>query len=194
MARIVYAELCQVQPGCVYTICGGYRRGKPESNDLDIVFTHPQPGVDRGLCKKLVNRLSERGLVTHVMHLSSFRSPTALRKSHWDTLEKALTVFRLPRSSPFYKDNGSGKALNRRVDLIFAPVEVYWCAVIGWTGSTMFQRDIRLWTRDKKGWKFDSSGLTRLADSSPVLAKSELDVFQLCGLEWVDPTMRNADA
>ena len=27
-------------PHCKFTICGGYRRGKDESNDVDIVITH----------------------------------------------------------------------------------------------------------------------------------------------------------
>ncbi|TDL20099.1 Nucleotidyltransferase [Rickenella mellea] len=188
MCRIVTAELEQIQTGCIHTIVGGYRRGKPESNDVDIVFTHPEKGKDRGLCQKLVDRLRQRGMVTHVMHLSSFRAPNSMKRSHWDSLEKSLTVFVLPPSSPFYSGT------RRRLDLIFAPAEVYWCAVIGWTGSTMFQRDLRKWTKDKRGWKFDSSGMVRLSDSSPVLAKSELEIFELCGLEWVDPTLRNADA
>lgn len=59
-------------------------------------------------------------------------------------------------------------------------------------------------------WKFDSSGMyayfslfaiatlliaarTRLSDSSLIHARSEREVFELCGLEWVDPTLRNAD-
>ncbi|KLO18882.1 Nucleotidyltransferase [Schizopora paradoxa] len=190
IARCVYAELCVVQKGCAYTITGGYRRGKLMSNDVDIVFTHPTPMVDRGLCKKLVERLRSRRMVSHVMHLSSFRAPSALRKSQWDTLEKALTVFRLPPETKFYD---GGKRIHRRVDLIFAPVEVYWCAVIGWTGSTMFERDLRQWTKDKRGWKFDSTGIVKLSNSEPVLATSERHVFELCGLEWIDPTMRNAD-
>ena len=120
------------------------------SNDVDIVFTHPAGGKDRGLCKRLVERLRVKGMVTHVMRrldserfevvgllmlssdLSSFRSPTSLRKAHWDTLEKSLTVFRLPKSSPFWKDNGNGVALHRRLDLICSPADVYWCAIIGW--------------------------------------------------------------
>jgi len=190
IARCVYAELCVIQEGCAYTITGGYRRGKSMSNDVDIVFTHPTPGVDRGLCKRLVQRLKSRGMVSNVMHLSSFRAPHRIRKSQWDSLEKALTVFRLPPETKFYD---GGRRIHRRVDLIFAPVEVYWCAVIGWTGSTMFERDLRQWTKDNRGWKFDSSGMVQLSNSEPVLATSERHVFELCGLEWIDPTMRNAD-
>ena len=31
-----------------------------------------------------------------------------------------------------------------RVDLICALPETYWTTVVGWTGGTMFQRDLRL--------------------------------------------------
>ena len=81
-----------------------------------------------------------------------FHSHDPLRSHHWDSLEKALTVFIPP-----------GETTRRRVDLIFAAPEVYWTAVMGWcvagvwswriwslisenlnrTGSMMFERDLR---------------------------------------------------
>ena len=65
--------------------------------------------------------------------LSGFHEYDALRTAQWDSLEKALTVYRAP-------NNGR----HRRVDLICALPETYWTAVVGWTGGTMFQRDLRL--------------------------------------------------
>ncbi|CDO72632.1 hypothetical protein BN946_scf184985.g51 [Trametes cinnabarina] len=165
-----------------------HRRGKPESNDVDIVFTHPDAEKVKGLCKRFVRKLHQRGMVTHVMHLSGFHGHNPLRTTHWDSLEKALTVFILPQSSPFYRGT------RRRLDLIFAPPQVYWTAVIGWSGSIMFQRDLRQWAKDKLGMKFDSSGITRRYDSKEIHPKTEKEVFDLFGLEWVDPTWRNADA
>ncbi|KAH9915905.1 Nucleotidyltransferase [Fomitopsis serialis] len=188
MERIVMAELAELEPGCVSTIVGGYRRGKPESNDVDIVFTHPDAGVMKGLCKRFVRRLYERGMVSHVMHLSGFHGHNPLRTTHWDSLEKALTVFTLPNSSQIH--NG----IRRRLDMIFAPPEVYWTAVIGWSGSIMFQRDLRQWAKDKLAMKFDSSGITRRYDSKMFFPKTEKEAFDLLGLEWVAPEWRNADA
>ncbi|KAI9068611.1 Nucleotidyltransferase [Trametes sanguinea] len=187
MGRVVMKELNELEPGCVSTIVGGHRRWKPESNDVDIVFTHLDAEKVKGLCKRFVRKLHERGMVTHVMHLSGFHGHNPLRTTHWDSLEKALTVFILPPSSPFYKGT------RRRLDLIFAPPQVYWTAVIGWSGSIMFQRDLRQWAKDKLGMKFDSSGITRRYDSKEIYPKTEKEVFDLFGLEWVDPTWRNAD-
>ena len=58
-----------------------------------------------------------------------------LRQQHWDSLEKALTVFTLPASSPLYDGT------RRRLDLIFAPPEVYWTAVLGWCVFASFGCD-----------------------------------------------------
>lgn len=53
-------------------------------------------------------------------------------------LEQSFVVLRLP-------DDGARpvRRLRRRVDIIFAPFEVYWTAVLGWSGSQQFERDIR---------------------------------------------------
>ncbi|KAH9856763.1 Nucleotidyltransferase [Lenzites betulinus] len=187
MGRVVMRELDELQPGCVSTIAGGYRRGKLDSNDVDIVFTHPDANKVKGLCKRLVQRLHERGMVTHVMHLSGLHGHNPLRTTHWDSLEKSLTVFMLPSSSAHHT------GVRRRLDLIFAPPNIYWTAVVGWSGSIMFQRDLRQWAKDKHGMKFDSSGITRRYDSKEIYPKTEKEVFELLGLEWVDPTWRNAD-
>ncbi|KAK7057567.1 DNA-directed DNA/RNA polymerase mu [Favolaschia claudopus] len=189
MHDTVMAELEKLRPECSSTIVGGYRRGKAESNDVDIVITHPKlvSGSDQvmSLGQMLVNRLHERGLITHVMHLSGFHPPDALRTSNWDTLEKALTVFILPPVE-------GSRRVHRRLDLIFAAPEAYWTAITGWTGSKMFERDLRLWAKER-GMKFDSSGITRRRDSKQYFPRSEQEVFDVLGLQWIDPTLRNAD-
>jgi DNA polymerase IV len=130
---------------------GSYRRGKPASNDIDIVFTHGNAKSAKDLCARLVERLRSAGLVTHVMReyrlafilflpnaclphtdISGFHEPNVLRTTHWDSLEKALTVYRTP------KDGG-----HHQVDLICALPQTYWTAIVGWTGGIMFERDLR---------------------------------------------------
>jgi len=41
--------------------------------------------------------------------------------------------------------------------------------------------------------KFDSVALTRRHDARAFLPKSEEEVFEILGLPWIDPTMRNAN-
>lgn len=127
--RTIMRELSHIQKGCKSVIAGGYRRGKSQSSDVDIVVTHTDWNLGsqkvKGLCRKLVQRLHEQGFVTHVMHLSGFHEHNVLRTHHWDSLEKALTVFVWPH-------NSSRRRVYRRVDLIFAAPEVFWTAVVGW--------------------------------------------------------------
>lgn len=44
-----------------------YRRGKSESSDVDIVFRPPKDDQDIGLLRALYLRLSELGIITHVL-------------------------------------------------------------------------------------------------------------------------------
>ncbi|KAH9485502.1 DNA-directed DNA/RNA polymerase mu [Psilocybe cubensis] len=190
MHRIIMLELDKIQPGCVSTVVGGFRRGKPQSNDVDIVFSYPDlekgPSIIKGLCTRFTKHLYDHG--GSYPYLSSFHAHDALRTTHWDSLEKALTVFVLPNPG-----DEETKRLHRRLDLIFATPEAYWTAVIGWSGSKMFERDLRLWAKAEKGMKFDSSGINRRHDSKLFIPRSEEEVFNILGLDWIDPTMRNAD-
>ncbi|KAF8605482.1 Nucleotidyltransferase [Ceratobasidium sp. AG-I] len=187
IAERVYTELDAIQKGCEYTICGGHRRGKPFSNDIDIIFTHREPGLERHLCTRLVKRLQTIGVVKHVLQFSSYTSDREglhgrqkYSLACMDVLDKALVILKLPDST------------HRRVDLIFAPYTTYWTAIVGWTGSKQFERDIRIHAK-QKGLKFDSGGITQQRDSKPIIAYSEEAVFEALGLEYIEPEMRNAD-
>lgn len=85
IASCVLENLEAFIPNCEYTICGGsvtpttrrnvfgslpessYRRGKTQSSDVDIVFRPPKDDQDIGLLRALYLRLSELGIVTHVL-------------------------------------------------------------------------------------------------------------------------------
>ncbi|KAH7101561.1 Nucleotidyltransferase [Auriculariales sp. MPI-PUGE-AT-0066] len=182
IATAIGKELNEIEPGCVWEICGGYRRGKAESNDVDIVFTHPEARRIPGLCTRLVEKLKQAGLVTRSWsHLQTFHKPKPGQTPRLPGLDKSLLVFRM-----------SEKHLARRVDLIFAKPEVFWTAVVGWTGSIMFERDLRLWAA-KCGFKFNDSGILRLRDTKFIPVRSEREVFDVVGLEYIEPQWRNAD-
>lgn len=57
--------------------------------------------------------------------MSGYHPHNVFRTHHWDSLEKALTVFVLPCDS-------ARKQTYRRVDLIFATPGLFWTAVVGW--------------------------------------------------------------
>ncbi|KAI1785275.1 hypothetical protein LXA43DRAFT_1117586 [Ganoderma leucocontextum] len=156
--------LIKFNPRRVSTIAGGYMRGRPDSDDVDVVFTHSD-----------APRVRDSASSSYGGFMNA------------DSLEKALTVFTLPPSSLFH--NGAAR---RRLELIFTPPKIYSTTVLEWTASTMFQPDIRRWTKDKLWLKLDSLGITRRYDSKDFYPKTEKEVFGLFGPEWIDPTSRDA--
>ncbi|ELU45383.1 fingers domain of DNA polymerase lambda domain-containing protein [Rhizoctonia solani AG-1 IA] len=176
IANGVFGELSAVQLGCEYTICGGYRRGKPYSNDIDIVFTHPEVGTERHLCTKLVDRLktsdqsaytsNHEGTHGHQTRSACYpqtqRFPPSTGRSYLCSMSRLLDgcswMASLLRSTFALNPNAyvhpPGLALNN-LNVIF--------------------------------------GFTQSNNSKPIVAYSEEEVFSKLNLKYVEPEFRNAD-
>ncbi|KAF2248415.1 Nucleotidyltransferase [Trematosphaeria pertusa] len=198
------------------TIVGGYRRGKQASGDVDMIVSHPQLEATAGLIKDIVESLEDAEWITHTLTLSlnntnrgqntlQFRT-TKASGAGYDTLDKALVVWQDPRWPTREQDlaaNSKAKNPNihRRVDIIIAPWRTVGCAVMGWSGGTTFQRDLRRYAKHIKGWKFDSSGIRSRSTGEVVQLEgpngvngtpedAERKVFEGLGLEYIPPEYR----
>lgn len=154
-------------------IVGGYRRGKEACGDVDMILSHCDEDVTLGLVRDIVASLETEGWITHTLTLNltaSKRNQQTLPfvsggGGHgFDTLDKALVVWQdihWPSRDADLAANPKAKNPNihRRVDIIIAPWRTVGCAIVGWSGGTTFQRDLRRYARKVKGWKFDSSGI-----------------------------------
>ena len=205
-----------------YMIVGGYRRGKPQSGDVDIVLSHPEEDKTLNLIENLVAALAESGWVTHELEMHTTNSkreqkpiPANIRNKTafgFDSLDKALLVWQDPSWPSKEQDlaanpNARNPAIHRRVDIIISPWKTVGCAVMGWSSGTTFQRDVRRFAKLKKKWKFDSSGvrdrlsgnwldLERWSDPSQratTIEEAEKRVFEGLGLEWKEPRERCTD-
>ncbi|ORY32892.1 putative beta DNA polymerase [Naematelia encephala] len=183
IAKCVMEHLDAFLPGCQHTLTGGYRRGKTASNDVDIVFCPPEDGQDIGLLRDLYLRLSTLGIITHVLHVTHREAGSRVVASanNFDNLDKAFVIFKLP---------GKGR-LHRRVDLISAPKERYAAAVLSWSGSMMFERDLRRYA-EERGLKF-KAGLVEPNTGREINLETEREIFYYLGLRYVPPELRNAD-
>lgn len=198
------------------TVVGGYRRGKAESGDVDMIVSHPDLEATAGLIRDIVEALEDAEWITHTLTMSlnntnrgqstlPFRTTKASGSGH-DTLDKALVVWQNPSWPTREQDLAANpKAKNpnihRRVDIITAPWRTVGCAVMGWSGGTTFQRDLRRYAKYVKGWKFDSSGI-RSRGSGEVIQiegpngiegtpeEAERKVFEGLGLEYIPPDQR----
>ncbi|GKU02034.1 dna polymerase iv [Fusarium langsethiae] len=194
----------RIDPGFEMVIVGGHRRGKQNSGDVDVVLSHRDESKTLHVISKIVVILEQAHLVTHTLVLSTHNSERGQRPVSWkgqtssssgfDSLDKALVV---------WKDRSRENAPHRRVDIIISPWKTVGCAVLGWSGGTTFQRDLRQYCKYVKGYKFDSSGIRHRADgrwvdlegtsadnAAPDMETAERRVFGGLGLPWRPPEAR----
>ncbi|KAF2100360.1 Nucleotidyltransferase [Rhizodiscina lignyota] len=221
--------------GIEVLVVGGYRRGKQESGDVDIVVSHRELGKTANLVTDIVASLETEDWITHTLLLSltgTHRGQATLPfkgagpAGHgFDTLDKALVVWQDPNwpgkpklskassrsssstgeqeQSKKKKQQAKNSNIHRRVDIIISPWRTVGCAVMGWSGGTTFQRDVRRYAKNVKGWKFDSSGVRDRRTGLAVdlegpegvhgglgMVDAEKKVFEGMGLVWRDPSER----
>ncbi|KAL1875282.1 hypothetical protein VTK73DRAFT_10238 [Phialemonium thermophilum] len=184
---VILEHANRIHPGFQMVIVGGYRRGKQESGDVDVVLSHPDERATLGFAERIVLSLEKARYVTHTLILSTTNSERGQMPVSWkgnqkragtgfDTLDKALVVWQDPNWSTAPGDDNdledapAKKTKNpnphRRVDIIISPWKTAGCAVLGWTSGTTFQRDLRRYCRNERALKFDSSGVRSRIDGS----------------------------
>ncbi|KAL3486598.1 high-affinity nickel-transport protein-domain-containing protein [Aspergillus germanicus] len=195
IARTVTKHANAVRPTATYdgrgvecVIVGSYRRGKQTSHDVDLILSHRDEAVTHNLIVDVVASLEKEGWITHTLALhmtTSLRNQQTLPyrgeqddKNHFDSLDKALVVWQAATPPPASDSAASrqtedGKIKNenphRRVDIIISPWRTVGCAVLGWSGDTTFERDLRRYAKKSRGWKFDSSGVRERTTGGQVI-------------------------
>ncbi|KAL6235009.1 hypothetical protein BDW75DRAFT_210801 [Aspergillus navahoensis] len=222
IGRIIcqHANSATVRPTAQYDghgveciIVGSYRRGKPVSHDVDIILTHRDEAITHNLVVDVVASLESEGWITHTLALhqtTSKRDQQTLPyrgddddRSHFDSLDKALVVWQTPKDKLDSSTDTSVSSANanphRRVDIIISPWRTVGCAVLGWSGDTTFERDLRRYAKKAHGWKFDSSGVRERVTGGQVIdleaggetwQERERMVMEGLGVGWRPPEER----
>lgn len=218
IADIVRRHANRVRPtadnniDCV--LVGGYRRGKEISGDVDLVLSHPDDTVTRNLIVDVVASLESESYITHTLALhltTTHREQQTLpfrgeeTGQQFDTLDKALVVWQDPhfdRDTTDQEDTNQQKKNpnpHRRVDIIISPWRTVGCAVLGWSGDTTFERDLRRYAKKAHAWKFDSSGVRERTSGGHVIdlehggqtwEERERLVMEGLGVGWRPPEER----
>ncbi|KAK3327669.1 hypothetical protein B0T19DRAFT_170173 [Cercophora scortea] len=209
ITNVILEHAQEIRRGFQMVIVGGYRRGKAESGDVDVVLSHPDEAATKGFVERLVIGLERDKFITHTLILSTANSERGQTPVKWkgegkrgsgfDTLDKALVVWQDPKWTTGEKNPNP----HRRVDIIISPWRTAGCAVLGWTSGTTFQRDLRRYCKKERSLKFDSSGIRSRKDGSwvdlesgpdgqpaPDMLTAERRVFAGLGLEWRAPEDR----
>ncbi|KAL3439575.1 high-affinity nickel-transport protein-domain-containing protein [Aspergillus tetrazonus] len=213
-----HANSASVRPTAQYDghgveciIVGSYRRGKPVSHDVDIILSHRDEAITHNLVVDVVASLESEGWITHTLALhltTSKRDQQTLPyrgddddRNHFDSLDKALVVWQTPKDKLGSGTQRSSANANphRRVDIIVSPWRTVGCAVLGWSGDTTFERDLRRYAKKAHGWKFDSSGVRERVTGGQVIdleaggetwQERERMVMEGLGVGWRPPEER----
>ncbi|XP_069317353.1 DNA-directed DNA/RNA polymerase mu isoform X2 [Eulemur rufifrons] len=195
LRQLVEAAVEQALPGATVTLTGGFRRGKLQGHDVDFLITHPEEGQEAGLLPRAMRCLQDQGLVLYDQYQQSHYGDPAWQSHTMDAFERSFCIFRLPqppgasvREAP--RPCPAWKAV--RVDLVVAPVSQFPFALLGWTGSKLFQRELRRFSRKEKGLWLNSHGLFDPEQKTFFQVASEEDIFRHLGLEYLPPEQRNA--
>ncbi|XP_012538119.1 DNA polymerase beta-like isoform X1 [Monomorium pharaonis] len=175
--KIMKKAIKKLDSAYLLTICGSYRRGKEESGDIDALVTHPDYTSEAKdeqkkavSLKAIVECLEKKELITDRMSLGS---------------SKFMGVCKLPEAK--------GKPF-RRLDIRLTFHDQYYCAVLYFTGSDLFNKNMRAHALEKK-YTLNEYALKRLTiEGLPGEAEkitSEEDVFKLLDLPYKDPRDRD---
>ncbi|XP_071167975.1 DNA-directed DNA/RNA polymerase mu-like [Mytilus edulis] len=240
--EIIQTEAEKILPGIVVQLTGGFRRGKHQGHDIDILFTHPN-GEETGFLPKLLTRLEKLNMVLCGSHESSSFHEKVLSedfkltaRGQLDHFEKWLGICKLPKdlvsgddaqiplsnglekcteikenvdslddyepkakkqrkchgdNSPFTIATSERDWIARRVDFIMSPYSQYYYALVGWTGSKQFNRDLRLYSQKVLNRKLTSHGFYDFTTGKTLPANSETEVFENLNLQYQHPKNRN---
>ncbi|CAF1369783.1 unnamed protein product, partial [Didymodactylos carnosus] len=178
------AEL--LRPGIILTTGGSYRRGQQTCGDCDMIITHPDGKSHENLLIPLVESLKKKAQQqSYITDDLVYTDRTDAEGTHI----KYYGVFILP---------GEGR-VHRRLDIIIVPYSEHGCALIYFTGSTLFNRSMRRLADDmnmhlsghrlqagviRKGKKLVNEGVT-------LPTPTEESVFKYLNLPYRPPTERD---
>uniref|UniRef100_A0A8C1KLU1 DNA polymerase n=1 Tax=Cyprinus carpio TaxID=7962 RepID=A0A8C1KLU1_CYPCA len=170
------SELDVVDPEYIGTICGSYRRGAESSGDIDILLTHPdftsQSEKQPKLLHAVVDHLESIGFIT-------------------DTLSKGDTKF---MGVCQLQKEDEEECFHRRIDIRLIPKDQYYCGVLYFTGSDIFNKNMRTHALEKgftlNEYTIRPLGVTGVA-GEPLLVDSEKDIFDYIQWKYREPKERS---
>ncbi|KAH9498915.1 hypothetical protein Btru_005286 [Bulinus truncatus] len=174
----VTEQIHKLDENYIITVCGSFRRGAESSGDIDFLLTHKdftsKTGKKPSLLHDVVKKLEKIHFITDTLSLGDTKFMGVCHMlSRDDTKEYCY----------------------RRIDIRLLPADQYYCALLYFTGSDVFNNNMRL-EAQKQGFTINeytirpigSTGV--LGEALPVT--SEEDIFDYIGKKYVEPKDRIA--
>lgn len=169
-------------------------------HDVDFLITSPGSTEDeeQQLLQKVMNLWEKKGLLLYYDLVESTFEKLRLPSRKVDALDhfqKCFLIFKLPlqrvdSGQSSWQEGKTWKAI--RVDLVMCPYERRAFALLGWTGSRQFERDLRRYATHERKMILDNHALYDKTKRIFLKAESEEEIFAHLGLDYIEPWERNA--
>lgn len=167
LSEYIKRLLIQSDPGVIFSVAGSYRRGLPNSGDIDILVSNKDRFHDT-LLSELVDSLhSDRNFI--------------------DTLSTGKE-----RVTFLYRSPISGKV--RQIDVLNIPYGSYYAALNYFTGSWQHNERLRGIAKTK-GYRLNQAGLFKYVGKDKKMlelipTRSEEEIYRILGERYIPPEQR----
>jgi DNA polymerase beta len=168
MKNIFELNLQKINKKLVFEICGSYRRGLPQSGDIDILVSHPDYMNDienQNFLATIVKSLIKEGFITDSLTIKG--------------KTKFMGVCKLP-----------DHLISRRIDIRVVDYSSYYTAILYFTGNKEFNVYLRQKALDKK-YSLNEYTLTDIENNTFIDLKNEREIFDILEIPYVSPQDRN---
>ncbi|XP_061818518.1 DNA nucleotidylexotransferase isoform X2 [Nerophis lumbriciformis] len=199
LGNVIDEAVHMITSDCIVALTGGFRRGKEIGHDVDYIVTTSEVGKEECVLLHVINCFKKQGIVLYCDYQPSTFHISKLPCQKYDAMDyfpKCFLILRLEASQVdgglncAEGDNRGWRAV--RLDLVSPPMDRYAFALLGWTGSTQFDRDLRRFARMEKRMILDNHTLYDKTKGEFLAASTEEDIFAHLGLEYIEPWQRNA--
>jgi len=168
--EIIQDIIVKIDPKLFGVICGSYRRQLPTSNDVDVIIVHSdykkKNDIKKNYLEILVTELKNKNII-----MDSLTSD--------DVGTKYMGIYRIDDQHPI-----------RRIDIRYMPYESFYFSILYFTGNKDFNRKMRQVAIDM-GYLLNEYGLYDENNKPVIHPKSEKDIFECLGMEYVPPDKRS---
>lgn len=177
LREIALGQITKEDEKFVAEVCGSFRRGAETSGDIDIILGHPDYTSEATkkppYIKQIVRRMEVAGFVTDTLSLGE---------------SKFMGVCCLPKSEE------NPKPMYRRIDVRIIPMDQYYFGTLYFTGSDMFNKEMRAHALEK-GFTLNEYCIRPVGATGipgePVPVESEEEIFAIIDFPYKTPPERN---
>ncbi|XP_066477115.1 DNA nucleotidylexotransferase [Tiliqua scincoides] len=203
-SQIVKDTVRKFVPSALVTLTGGFRRGKKTGHDVDFLITLPGSRQDGELLHQVIDSWVKQGLLLYYDLIESTFDKRKLPSRKVDALDyfqKCFAILKLHKErashgSSITPDDSTEEEVKDwkaiRIDLVVSPFEQHAFALLGWSGSRQFERDLRRYATHERKMMLDNHALYDRTKKMFLGAASEEDIFAHLGLDYIEPWERNA--